>query len=96
MSSSPAVAAAPPPARSPATPEQWEQTLAQLRATNEELQRRRAEAEKDRDLFRDLYSKASAHASESVLRMPFRGLLAAKDGGFLGALLGQPGGSKRV
>ena len=64
MSSSPAVAAAPPPARSPATPEQWEQTLAQLRATNEELQRRRAEAEKDRDLFRDLYSKASAHASE--------------------------------
>ena len=64
MSSSPTVGAALPPARSPATPEQWEQTLAQLRATNEELQRRRAEAEKDRDLFRDLYSKASAHASE--------------------------------
>ena len=46
------------------TTEQWEQKLAQLRATNEELQRRRAEAEKDRDLFRELYSKASAHASE--------------------------------
>lgn len=45
------------------TTEQWEQKLAQLRATNEELQRRRVEAEKDRDLFRDLYGKASAHAS---------------------------------
>lgn len=28
------------------------------------MQKRRAEAEKDRDLFRDLYSKASLHASE--------------------------------
>ncbi|RPD77213.1 hypothetical protein L226DRAFT_533217 [Lentinus tigrinus ALCF2SS1-7] len=45
------------------TTEQWEQKLAQLRATNEELQRRRMDAEKDRDLFRDLYGKASAHAS---------------------------------
>ena len=45
------------------TTEQWEQKLAQLRATNEELQRRRLEAEKDRDLFRELYGKASAHAS---------------------------------
>ncbi|TFK92153.1 hypothetical protein K466DRAFT_582154 [Polyporus arcularius HHB13444] len=45
------------------TTEQWEQKLAQLRTTNEELQRRRLEAEKDRDLFRDLYGKASAHAS---------------------------------
>ncbi|KAI0369311.1 hypothetical protein BV20DRAFT_968182 [Pilatotrama ljubarskyi] len=43
---------------------EWEQKLSQLRATNEELQRRKAEAEKDRDLFRDLYSKASTHASE--------------------------------
>ena len=45
------------------TTEQWELKLAQLRTANEELQRRRAEAEKDRDLFRDLYGKASAHAS---------------------------------
>ncbi|KAI0354268.1 hypothetical protein OH77DRAFT_524369 [Trametes cingulata] len=43
---------------------EWEQKLSQLRAANEELQRRKAEAEKDRDLFRDLYNKASAHASE--------------------------------
>ena len=28
------------------------------------MQKRRAETEKDRDLFRDLYSKASLHASE--------------------------------
>ncbi|KAI0693096.1 hypothetical protein C8T65DRAFT_668771 [Cerioporus squamosus] len=45
------------------TTEQWEQKLAELRATNEELQRRRIAAEKDRDLFRELYGKASAHAS---------------------------------
>ena len=38
--------------------------LAQLRASNAELQRCRADAEKDRELFRDLYNKASAHASE--------------------------------
>ncbi|KAI0772433.1 hypothetical protein BD413DRAFT_42765 [Trametes elegans] len=43
---------------------EWELKLAQLRAENEELQRRKAEAEKDRNLFRDLYGKASAHASE--------------------------------
>ncbi|OSD00038.1 hypothetical protein PYCCODRAFT_1414948 [Trametes coccinea BRFM310] len=49
----------------PATPpSEWELKLAQLRAENEDLQRRKAEAEKDRDLFRDLYGKASAHASE--------------------------------
>ncbi|KAI8990385.1 hypothetical protein BD414DRAFT_483456 [Trametes punicea] len=48
----------------PAGPSEWEVKLAQLRAENEELQRRKAEAEKDRDLFRDLYGKASAHASE--------------------------------
>ena len=48
----------------PTTTEQWEQMLAQLRAENEDLRRRRTDAEKDRDLFRDLYSKASAHASE--------------------------------
>ncbi|OCH92575.1 hypothetical protein OBBRIDRAFT_702840, partial [Obba rivulosa] len=39
-------------------------TIEQLRASNEELQRRKADAEKDRDLFRDLYNKASVHASE--------------------------------
>ena len=42
----------------------WQITLEQLRAANEELQRRKADAEKDRDLFRDFYSKASAHATE--------------------------------
>ena len=47
----------------PTTTEQWEQTLAQLRAENEDLRRRRTDAEKDRDLFRDLYGKASAHAT---------------------------------
>lgn len=46
----------------PNTTEQWEQKLAQSRAVNEELQRRRAEAEKDRDLFRTLYGSASTHA----------------------------------
>lgn len=45
-------------------PADWELTLQQLRATNEELQRRRLDAERDRELFRDLYNKASAHASE--------------------------------
>ncbi|TBU31245.1 hypothetical protein BD311DRAFT_795566 [Dichomitus squalens] len=60
----PTPGAAPADAQPPTTPDQWEQTLAQLRVTNEELQRRRAEAEKDRDLFRDLYTKASSHASE--------------------------------
>ena len=52
------------PAQGPTTQEQWEQTLAQLRLMNEDLQKRKADAEKDRDLFRDLYSKASLHASE--------------------------------
>lgn len=42
---------------------EWQMRLEQLRLTNEELQRRKADAEKDRDLFRDLYSRASAHAS---------------------------------
>lgn len=42
----------------------WEVSLSQLRATNEELQRRKADAERDRELFRDLYNKASAHASQ--------------------------------
>jgi len=41
-----------------------ELTLDQLRTTNEELQRRRADAEKDKELFRELYGKASAHVSE--------------------------------
>lgn len=57
-------AAAPAASQAPATQEQWEHNLARLRSTNEDLQKRRAEAEKDRDLFRDLYSKASMHASE--------------------------------
>lgn len=42
----------------------WEVALEQLRATNEVLQRRKADAERDRELFRDMYSKASAHVSE--------------------------------
>lgn len=41
-----------------------ELALIQLRGSNAELQRRKDDAEKDRELFRDLYSKASAHASE--------------------------------
>ncbi|EKM52652.1 uncharacterized protein PHACADRAFT_261224 [Phanerochaete carnosa HHB-10118-sp] len=45
-------------------PTDWEVALQQLRITNEELQRRRLDAEKDRELFRELYNKASAHASE--------------------------------
>ena len=45
-------------------PPEWELTLAQLRAANEELQRRRADAEKDRELFRELYNRASAHAGD--------------------------------
>lgn len=37
--------------------------LESLRAENEELQRRKTDAEKDRELFRELYNKASLHAS---------------------------------
>ncbi|KZT00210.1 uncharacterized protein LAESUDRAFT_718280 [Laetiporus sulphureus 93-53] len=37
--------------------------MEQLRLVSEELQRKKLDAEKDRELFRDLYSKASAHAS---------------------------------
>jgi len=50
------------PIPTPKTPEQL--TLDQLKATNEELQRRRVDAEKDKELFRELYGKASAHVSE--------------------------------
>lgn len=39
-------------------------TLAQLQAVNDELRRKKLEAEKDRDLFREMYSKASAHVGE--------------------------------
>ncbi|PCH43148.1 hypothetical protein WOLCODRAFT_138212 [Wolfiporia cocos MD-104 SS10] len=39
-------------------------TVQQLQQVNAELQRRKVDAEKDRDLFRDLYGKASTHASE--------------------------------
>ncbi|PSS37800.1 hypothetical protein PHLCEN_2v367 [Hermanssonia centrifuga] len=42
----------------------WEIKLEQLRATNEELQWRKADAEKDRELFRDLYNKASSYATQ--------------------------------
>ncbi|KAK7688676.1 hypothetical protein QCA50_008214 [Cerrena zonata] len=38
--------------------------VVQLQAANEELQRRKADAEKDRELFRELYGKASAHVGE--------------------------------
>ena len=41
-----------------------EPTIEQLRAANEELQRRKIDAEKDRELFRELYGKASSHVSE--------------------------------
>ncbi|KIP02351.1 hypothetical protein PHLGIDRAFT_130780 [Phlebiopsis gigantea 11061_1 CR5-6] len=46
------------------TQAEWEAALKHLRAANEDLQRRKVDAEKDRELFRDLYNKASAHASE--------------------------------
>ncbi|OBZ74821.1 hypothetical protein A0H81_05521 [Grifola frondosa] len=39
-------------------------TLASTPYRNEELQRRKADAEKDRELFRELYGKASAYASD--------------------------------
>ena len=45
-------------------PSSLEAVVSNLRSANEELQRRRADAEKDRELFRDLYNKASLHASE--------------------------------
>lgn len=45
-------------------PDSAENTLAQLRATNTELQRRRLDAERDRELFREMYSKASAYAGD--------------------------------
>ncbi|KAI0830279.1 hypothetical protein BC628DRAFT_1416580 [Trametes gibbosa] len=51
----------------PPTPQaEWELALSQLRATNAELQRRKADAEKDRELFRTLYGTASAHASATA------------------------------
>lgn len=39
-------------------------TVEQLLAEREELQRRKLDAEKDRELFRDLYGKASSHVGE--------------------------------
>ncbi|KZT64193.1 hypothetical protein DAEQUDRAFT_815149 [Daedalea quercina L-15889] len=39
-------------------------TIEQLQAVNEELRRKKLDAEKDRDLFREMYSKASMHVSE--------------------------------
>lgn len=38
--------------------------MEQLRLVNEELQHKKLDAEKDRDFFKDQYSKASAHVSE--------------------------------
>lgn len=60
----PAVPPVPTTSSTPQPPAEWEVTLQQLRATNTELQKRKADAEKDRELFRELYNKASAHASE--------------------------------
>lgn len=48
------------------TPAEWEAQVDQLRSANEVLQRQKADAEKDRELFRDMYSKASAHAGEVI------------------------------
>lgn len=39
-------------------------TIEQLQAVNDELRRKKLEAEKDRDLFREMYSKASTHVGE--------------------------------
>lgn len=58
------MSSAPPPPSAPTPPADWELTVQQLRATADELQRRKADAEKDRELFRELYNKASAHAGD--------------------------------
>lgn len=42
----------------------WQTTLDQIRLANAQLQRRLADAEKDRELFRDLYAKASSHTGD--------------------------------
>ncbi|TCD68572.1 hypothetical protein EIP91_010497 [Steccherinum ochraceum] len=49
-----------------ALPDDWQAQLVQLRSANELLQRQKADAEKDRELFRDMYSKASTHAGEVI------------------------------
>lgn len=49
-----------------ALPDDWQAQVTQLRSANELLQRQKADAEKDRELFRDMYSKASAHAGEVI------------------------------
>ena len=57
---------APPP---PSTPEQWEQTLAELRATNEELQRRRLEHVHNLERFRaEANAKALKRLEDEALR----------------------------
>ncbi|KAL4254658.1 hypothetical protein ABKN59_004413 [Abortiporus biennis] len=43
---------------------EWETRVQQLQSSNEELQHRKTDAEKDRDLFRELYGKASSHATD--------------------------------
>lgn len=48
------------------SPDEWQAQAEQLRVTNEVLQRQKADAEKDRELFRDMYSKASTHAGEVI------------------------------
>lgn len=48
------------------TPAEWQAQVDQLRSANEVLQRQKTDAEKDRELFRDMYSKASAHAGEVI------------------------------
>lgn len=48
------------------TPAEWQAQVDQLRSANELLQRQKTDAEKDRELFRDMYSKASAHAGEVI------------------------------
>lgn len=63
-SSSPRPSTPKPASSTPQPKEGWEITLEQLRRTNEELQRRKVDAEKDREFFRDLYNTASSHVSE--------------------------------
>ncbi|THH18077.1 hypothetical protein EUX98_g9016 [Antrodiella citrinella] len=48
------------------TAEELRVQVQQLRVANEVLQRQKVDAEKDRELFRDMYSKASAHAGEVI------------------------------
>jgi hypothetical protein len=42
----------------------WDFNLKQIKADHELMRKRQASAEHDRELFRDLYNRASSHASE--------------------------------